>query len=158
MSKKLAGFSPARKFSWNSEAESEGIWREAFGGTARLKVARFNNPAHTAMRSEHEEVLKNRESEEGLRVLALIRNQAMASHILKGWEGIQDEDGKELPFSVEAAEDLMTRFEEFGNTVFQLSLDAEQYRKYREDDAVKNCPSACAGKRPTGRPCPACAA
>ena len=142
MSKKLAGFSPARKFSWNHEAESEGVWREAFGGTARLKVARFNNPAHTAMlrklRSEHEEALKNPESEEGQRVLALIGNQAMAAHILKGWEGIQDEEGKELPFSVEAAEYLMNRFEEFGNTVFQLSLDAEQYRKYREDDAVKN--------------------
>ena len=62
----------------------------------------------------------------------------MAAHILKDWEGIQDEEGNEIAFSEDAAYQLLSDYEEFSNLVFSLSTEVEQYRKYKEADAVKN--------------------
>ena len=139
---KSKGFSPARKFAWNTEAQTEGLWRDIEGGEAKLKIARFNNPEHQAylrrLREENSKLLENPDSEESQAKLAEIANKAMAAHILKDWEGIQDEESNDLPFSEEAAYQLLSEYEEFSNLVFSLSTEAEQYRKYKEADAVKN--------------------
>jgi hypothetical protein len=139
---KPKGFSPARKFAWNTETQTEGLWREIDDGAAKLKIARFNNPEHQAylrrLREENAKLLENPDSEESQTKLNEIASKAMAAHILKDWEGIQDEEGNDLPYSKEAAYQLLSDYEEFSNLVFSLSTDVEQYRKYKEADAVKN--------------------
>lgn len=139
---KSKGFSPARKFAWNTETQTEGLWREIDDGAAKLKIARFNNPEHQAylrqLREENAKLLENPDSEESQTKLGEIANKAMAAHILKDWEGIQDEEGNEIAFSEDAAYQLLSDYEEFSNLVFSLSTEVEQYRKYKEADAVKN--------------------
>lgn len=139
---KSKGFSPARKFAWNTEAQTEGLWREIDDGAAKLKIARFNHPEHQAylrrLREENAKLLENPDSEESQTKLNEIASKAMAAHILKDWEGIQDEEGNDLPYSEEAAYQLLSDYEEFSNLVFYLSTEVEQYRKYKEADAVKN--------------------
>jgi len=142
MSKKLKGFSPARKFAWGKGAEEQGVWRTVFDGAAELKIARFNNPKHNALlrrlRDENEELLKDETTEKAQSKLLEISGLAMAETVLTDWRGILDEDGNELPYSKEAAYDLLKNYEEFADLVFNLSLETEQYRRFKEGEAVKN--------------------
>ena len=142
MSKKLKGFSPARKFAWDKGAEEQGVWRTVFDGAAELKIARFNNPKHNALlrrlRDENEELLKDETTEKAQSKLLEISGLAMAETVLTDWRGILDEDGNELPYSNEAAYDLLKNYEEFADLVFNLSLETEQYRRFKEGEAVKN--------------------
>ena len=138
----LKGFSPVRRYTMDSDAETKGVWRDIEGGAARLKLARFNNPEHTALlrslRNEHAEVLENPSTPEAQKVLEQIGNQALAAHILLDWEGILGEDGESpLPFTPENVAALLA-LEEFSALVFSLSTEVEQYRKYKEEKAVKN--------------------
>lgn len=142
MAKELKGFSPVRKFSWDTEAAEQGVWRTVFDGAAELKIARFNNPKHNAMlrrlREENEDVLKDDTTEEAQAKLLEISGLAMAETVLTDWRGILDEDGNELPYSKEAAFDLLKNYEEFADVVFNLSLETEQYRRFKESESVKN--------------------
>lgn len=138
----LKGFSPVRRFAWNKELETQGVWREIEDGAAKLKIARFNNPDHVStlqkLRLEHEEELRNPDTEEAQKLTLELSTRAMAQSVLVGWEGILDEEGKELPYSAEAAFELLTELDEFSGLVFNLSLENEQYRKFQEDKAAKN--------------------
>ena len=140
---KVKGFSVARSFKNDEAAVNNGVWREVFDGSARLLVARYNNDAHTAYlrteRAKEAKLLENSESEEAQKFLEDLGNRALAKHILKGWEGILDEDGEtEVLFSEEAAYKLLTDYVEFSNLVFSLSMEVDQYRAYAEGKAVKN--------------------
>lgn len=142
MTKKLKGFSPARKFAWDTEATEQGVWRSVFDGAAELKIARFNNPKHNALlrrlREENDELLKDDSTDEAQAKLLEISGLALAETVLVDWRGILDEDGNELPYSKEAAYDLLKNYEEFADLVFNLSLESEQYRRFKEGEALKN--------------------
>lgn len=137
----LKGFSPVRKFKNDDDAISNGVWREIEDGAAKLLIARWNNPAHQAyMRAQHElhgKVLE-KDDDVSAKKWEEITNFALANHILKGWDGIVDEYGDALPFSAETALQLIADLPEFGNLVFQLSSEVEQYRAFKVADAVKN--------------------
>ncbi|WP_274584095.1 hypothetical protein V9W64_10890 [Neisseria leonii] len=142
----LRGISLVRKYREDKKAVSEGVWRDYADGAAKLLIARFNNPGHSeflrAERKKHSEILDDEarsESPEATEILVEMGNRAMAKFILKGWEGILDEDGETpLPFSEENAYALLSEFDEFSAEVFRLSTEVEQYRLYKEADAVKN--------------------
>ena len=137
----VRGFSPARKFAWNKEAEIGGLWRDIEDGAAQLKIARFNNPEHTAfLRQVREENLKLIEvgGKEADEFLTDLGNKAMSKYILTDWKGIQDADGNEVEYSADVAYEMMTAYPEFSELVFSLSLDTERYRLYQEDKAAKN--------------------
>lgn len=138
----LKGFSPLRRYKNDDAAVEQGVWREVEGGAAKLLIARFNNSAHQeylrAERVKHANKLSEN-SKDNDDFLIELGNRAMSKHILKGWEGILDEDGvTPLPFNEDNAYKLLSEVEEFSTLVFNLSMDAEQYRLYREEDAVKN--------------------
>lgn len=143
---KLKGFSPTRRYKNDSAAVSGGVWRDYADGAARLLVARYQNPEHEAFiraeREKHPEFTEGGEKADTAEAKAFfleLGNRGLAQFILKGWEGILDEDGEtELKYSSEAAFKLLTELEEFSDDVFRLSLEAEQYRAYKADAAVKN--------------------
>lgn len=143
MTKKVKGFSPARKFKYDDKALNEGTWVEIEDGAAKLLIARFNNEAHAEYlrkeRAKNTKLLEDDSSAESQKLLRDLGNRAMAKFVLKGWEGILDEDGEsELPYSEEAAFKLLDELEDFSNLVFSLSMEASRYRMYEEGRAVKN--------------------
>lgn len=64
----------------------------------------------------------------------------IASTLIVGWEGVQDEDGNEIPFSVEACKELLHFAPDLLDTVAQFATTrgnfaADELRK--DSDAVK---------------------
>lgn len=143
MTKKAAktqGFSPKRKFSNDPVREVEGVWFDYEGGS-RLLIARYGNPEHVKLERQLESKMAARlqSGDEHAKVDARmeLNRKAFAQAVVKGWEGILDEDETELEYSPEAAEDLL-RLPEFFGAVFEFAHTADEFRKHREAEAVKN--------------------
>lgn len=137
----LKGFSPIRAFKNDDVAVSNGVWRDIEDGAAKLLIARWGNPAHQeylrVQREQNIDVL-DKDNDESKALWDEISNRSISMHILKGWEGILDENGKAIEFTSEVAYDLLSQLPEFSNLVFSLSTESEQYRFFREREAVKN--------------------
>ena len=61
-----------------------------------------------------------------------INRQAMAESLLVGWEGIKDERGQDIPYSVENAERLLREYPAFYDYIDQLATDEELFRQCDE--------------------------
>jgi hypothetical protein len=63
-----------------------------------------------------------------------------AEHIIKGWEGITDADGKEIEFSVEAAKGLLSnkKLEGFFLLIIKMASDDASFEAAREEDDAGN--------------------
>lgn len=134
------GFSIARKYAMNTDAEVNGLWRDYEEGS-RLLVARYGNTEFGKLeRQLRTELAKQLESEdESVREEATIKLNVrlFAQTILKGWENILDEDGEPVAYSTQAAEEFL-QYPEFFRAVLDLCTEIEKYRRYQVEDAVKN--------------------
>lgn len=138
---KIQGFSPKRKFSNDPVSEVDGVWFDYEGGS-RLLVARYGNPEHVKLERQLETKMASRlqtgDEHDKVDARMELNRRAFSRAVLKGWEGILDEDGEtELAYSPEAAEDLL-KLPEFFGAVFEFAHTADEFRKYREAEAVKN--------------------
>lgn len=63
-----------------------------------------------------------------------------AHHIIKGWSGIKDRDGKEITFSPEAAEALLSdpKLERFFLLIIKMASNDESFTAAREEDDAGN--------------------
>lgn len=63
-----------------------------------------------------------------------------ANHIIKGWEGITDRDGKAIKFSPKAAEELLSdpKLERFFLLIIKIASDDESFAAVREEDDAGN--------------------
>lgn len=101
-----------------------GTWVSIFG--AEFKVARAGNP-------EYEKALeasgyrKQEEPEGKLRALY----SAVAEGILKGWRDVVDAEGKEIPFSIENATEVLLDNPDLASRILSEANDLSNFR--RED-------------------------
>lgn len=59
-------------------------------------------------------------------------------HLLKGWENVRDEDGKELPFSVDNAKKLMTDLPDLYAELTEASNDVSLFLDSNREADAKN--------------------
>lgn len=101
-----------------------------FMGEASLRIARFGSHPFNKMLSaaykENEKIIKSG-SEQGEIVAKQNMVFVMANHVLVGWEGVVDEKGNEVPYSVEAAEEYL-KIDEIYDFVEQESKKHENFR------------------------------
>lgn len=126
-------------FKTNAASEQEGVWVD-IGSGAKIKVARMNNFAY------EDEI--RRLGKPHLRAIRLgtldhetlekITIKAFSLHILKDWHGLDDDDGKPIPFSPEKAEELMTEHRDFYRMVQEFANEQDLYRKAETEDAEGN--------------------
>lgn len=123
-------------FKSDETAETEGVWIDYESGL-RLKIARFGN------KRLQDYIRRKRESgkrmykngidsvgdEEAIKL--------MAKYILLDWENLKDEDGKELEYTEENAIKAL-QIRDFREEVLELSMDRENYRTERIENASKN--------------------
>lgn len=88
----------------------EGILFDFMGGS-KLLIAKGNESAHARYISnyykEHEtEISKDTEDSDKVAQKGFV--EAAARHRLIGWEGVVDENGEEVPYSVEQAEEYLS--------------------------------------------------
>lgn len=141
MTKKVKGFSVARAYAFDKDAETQGVWFN-FEGGSRLLIARYGNPEQIKLERSLETALaprlQSKDEDEAQAARIELNRKCFAQTILKGWENILGEDGEtELAYSTEVAEDLL-QHPEFFSAVLNFANDLSQFRKYREEAAVKN--------------------
>ena len=123
----------------DSTKEVEGAWIDCEEGL-RLKIARHGNVKYDeAIRTlsvPYQRRLMNNTLSQA--TMEEIECKAMANHILKGWENLQDDDGKEIPYTPEKAFELLTTVRDFFKMVRALAQNADNYRTEVIKEAVGN--------------------
>lgn len=133
-------------FKTNVESEQEGVWVD-IGSGARIKVARMNNFAYEdeirRLGKPHLRAIRLGTLEN--ETLEKITIKAFSLHILKDWDGIDDDEGEPIPFSSAKAEELMTDYRDFYRMVQEFANEQDLYRKAEQEDAEGNSGSASLG-------------
>ena len=136
----------SKRYKTDKDAESEGVWEDC-GEGLRVKVARANNPHHqrvieNMMRPYRRQISNGRLSNEKMTEITV---KAMAECLLIDWEGVEI-DGKNVPYSREAALDLLTEYKDFREDVAELAQTMELFRATEIEEAEKNSSRASSGK------------
>ena len=120
-------------FKMDSSLEQDGVWFEVTD-TTKFKIRRFggSNTKLSAAYAKHYKT-KARLIESG----QLPENESrriftsiFVESCLVGWEGVTDEDGNEIPFTVENAMNLLSDLPELFDTLWG---EAKNQNNYRED-------------------------
>ena len=117
------------KLKTNKAKEKNGVWIEQPEGHAWL-VARFNNQAYQEYLAS---LLKPHRSQIRLDTFSMkIRNElvlkAFAKTVLLGWRNVQNEDGSELVYSPEKAEEILTLSSDLYELIGELAMDANNFK------------------------------
>ena len=118
---------PFSKYEADETKENEGVWMP-FDGPFEVLVARMNNQRF------QEFFLKDGVDTEAPETM----RQAAAETILLGWRGSLDDEGKEVPYSVEEALKRFNRSSEFYNRVIVMSNRRENYQFDKLQEAAGN--------------------
>ena len=122
----------------DGESETDGIWVEFGDGdnVCEFKIARLHNPGcENYVAKLHERRKKWNRSIESDRSHSI---KAYARHVLKGWRDLTDDDGNDIPFSIDAAEKILTDYPDVREFVTEVALDNEQFRLEGKMDAEGN--------------------
>ena len=128
------------KFKTDENAETNGVWVD-IGDGASVKVARLGNPNHEKimerLRKPYRGILRTGGSLPDS-VSTDIAIKGIVDSILLDWDGFQDENGKDLPYSQEAADKLLREMKDFRELVAFLATEQETFRAEGLKEAAKN--------------------
>lgn len=123
----------------DEQKAKDGIWFDYLGGS-RLLIAKSGSVAYSKWLSnfmkENETLIKSG-TEEGDKKAEEGVVEAVARFELIGWEGIADEEGHDLPYSVEKAKEYLA-IEEVFEFVRQKSTNRELWRVSSTKQLGKN--------------------
>lgn len=126
-------------FKTDAKAELEGVWVD-IGEGGRLKIARAGNANYNQAYRD-----KSKPHWTAIRAGALpldellkITVACMAEFILRGWDGIEDDAGNAVPYTVETATDYLLTVRDFRELVTNLSEQQSLFRAVAVEDATKN--------------------
>lgn len=129
--------------------ENDGVWI-SLNDAAKVKVARSGNPRHSEILRRLSAPYRRQISNNSLSndVAFKISGEALAEAILLDWEGVEDDDGKPLPYSKSAARDLLCNRQyeaRFRNPIVAASEEVEAFRQTVIGDAEKNSQTGLPG-------------
>lgn len=124
-------------------AEEDGRWIEDIfndGTNIDVKMRRLTSKASMNVRRRLEKpyrkYMKRGELPEDV-AIKLTVDQVVEAVILD-WRGINDRDGKPIPYSKEAAKMLLTKLTEFRNVIIAHSMNMDNFRFERLEELEKN--------------------
>lgn len=134
-------------FSVDTRLASEGVVVYFDGGPADhehstwVRIARLKNPG---FREKFERLMKPHRAriQAGIElpeaVQIEIMCECMSTHVVLDWGGWLDDDGNELPYSPEAAKQLLLRVEDFRDNVLTFSQQQELFRVQNVENVTGN--------------------
>lgn len=132
-------------FKTNQQAEQEGVWVDA-GEGLKLLIGRITNRKYIRLVQKlgmpHGRRLAAGRVDPEL--LEGITTKAIAKHVLLDWKNLQ-EQGKDVPYSVETAERFLTEMPDFKELVTSFASDRELFIKEQEEAAAGNSESVSPG-------------
>jgi len=125
----------------DSKKSAEGIWFDYEMGI-RLRIARMGN-------KDFEEFVRSKQKTniKGFRAKKIteeqaeaITQEAVARHVLVGWENIEDDDGNPIPYSHEVALEFLNDpdLSDLRQFVLIQASDSESYRLEAIEEAEEN--------------------
>lgn len=118
----------------------DGRWVEYDMGI-RLKIGSqmsigYRNARDKVMKPHMKRVRRGASTEEILR----LQVPAVAQHILVGWENIEDDSGNPIPYTAEAAAEILSdpRYRDIYDFVLQESSDLDSYREEISEESKGN--------------------
>lgn len=116
-----------------------GVWVEIAEGF-RVKVKRSNSPEYreALARLGQDVSFSIRKGFDASKRTNAILARAMAETIIVDWEGLEDDNGQPIPFSVSAAEKAFTDYPDLMEWVAEISEDHARFRADRIEAAVGN--------------------
>lgn len=125
-------------FATNTDAELNGTIVEY--GDAKFTIARKGSAAYRKLLSKlykQHRVLLEGKSDAAEAKSDQILAEVISKTILLGWENVSSK-GKPLPYSQEAAYDLLLNLKEFRNFVDEASGDLERFKLIQDETDEKN--------------------
>lgn len=116
-------------------AEVEGVWRDYESGS-KLLLARLTNETAQKARmeafNEWRTLLERKDADgnstpEAQEKMEEIEAEVIANHVLKGWSGIEDDDGQEVPFTPATAEQYLNLSKDFRQDVRMMAGERASY-------------------------------
>ena len=128
-----------KDFMVDAKKEVEGVWVE-IGDGLKMLIAGADNPEYRKYRDKIlkpliRKVRSKRLTNDDLEDLT---KRAMAKHILLGWENLDDDAGKPIPYSHEKALSILRESRELFNIVVGYADDQAMFREESNEEAEKN--------------------
>jgi len=118
------------QFATDLDLEENGVWVD-IGDGGQLLVARMGNPNYTRVVRELSKPYRSRIRKGTMpdEISDEILFKAMSQTILLGWSGIEDDKGKEIKYSSDAAYDLLKGMKDFRILVSELANEQMAFRR-----------------------------
>lgn len=123
----MSGF--LERYQTDKNLEEEGVWVD-LGGNVQVKVARITSRKSKEVRRKLERpmVRKNRSDDLSIDQLEQLMTEQLAQAVIKDWRGVTDDEGNDLPCTVENCRTILTKFPDFREDVATASLEKETFR------------------------------
>jgi len=117
-------------FATDLDLEENGVWVD-LGDGGSILVARWDNPHYQKFVREalrpHRAAIRKRTLSDEISDDVVLR--AYANTILLDWKGLEDDKGKAIKYSIEAAYDLMKGMKDFKALVVEIAGEAATFRR-----------------------------
>lgn len=125
-------------FGVDAEKEQEGVVHE-MGEGLKMRIARIGNPKYQkrfqALSKPHRRALRRGTLSDEVAEKLLI--QCLSETIVLGWEGLE-ENGEEVPYSLENCIKILTDYPELRNYVNDIANELEGYQAEDDEEATEN--------------------
>lgn len=120
-------------FGTDRDAEEAGKWFD-IGPETKIKVRRFKSQHATRVREALEKPYERMRKAGVLpkEIMEKVLHKTICQSIIADWKGVFGPEGEEIPFSAEAADELLTALPEFRDEITTISLSMDNFRA--EDD------------------------
>jgi hypothetical protein len=129
------------KFATSKIAEEEGVWVTVMDAV-KFKIRRMNSKRAIEIRAGIEQPylkLKNKINGEYPNDIAeKLGARYLAEASLVDWEGVTDDDGNEIPYSPDAAYNLLNEIKELATLVFTESTSIDNFKTESQKEIVGN--------------------
>lgn len=137
------GMSLTRAFNTDRDLEEQGKWfNDVLGDKSNLNLKVRRMSAEKVVKYQQDLVQQNRyrmkEGKFSEDVANEILVDTLAGAVLVDWDGVTDDDGNPVPFSIDAAKQYLTDLRDFRLLVSALANNMDAYRKGVEADISKN--------------------
>ena len=133
----MSGF--LQRYQTNKGWEEEGIWVD-MGGGVQVKVTRITSQKSREVRRRLEKPLmrKTRGDDLPLETLEYLLTEQLAQAVIVDWRGVTDENGNDLPCTLEHRREILTKFPDFREDVATAAMSRVTFQEEAQEEEMGN--------------------
>ena len=134
------------KLATDGKLAVEGVW-EDIGEGFEVLVARMNNPKYRAYMRKIVRTKTRSARRVGTDIDQMIelQQEGAVRHLLLDWKGLEDDAGKNIPYTLEKARELFGTHPDLYDLIIEISSDAELFRLENQEETSGNSLTSSSG-------------